>query len=80
MGASGDLAPLAHLALGLMGEGTMWSPKTGWAAASDVLAASSLTPIRLAHKVFDNLQNNISAVSLLLLLLNEGVRGGLEGV
>ena len=34
MGASGDLAPLAHLALGLLGEGQMWSPKSGWADAS----------------------------------------------
>ena len=33
VGASGDLAPLSHIALGLMGEGTMWSPKTGWADA-----------------------------------------------
>ena len=33
MGASGDLAPLAHLALGLCGEGKMWSEKSGWADA-----------------------------------------------
>ena len=26
VGASGDLAPLSHLALGLMGEGLMWDP------------------------------------------------------
>ena len=26
VGASGDLAPLSHLALGLMGEGPMWDP------------------------------------------------------
>ena len=36
MGASGDLAPLSHLALGLMGEGLMWSPTSGWANAFDV--------------------------------------------
>jgi len=36
LGASGDLAPLAHLALGLMGEGEMWSMKTGWANADTV--------------------------------------------
>ncbi len=36
VGASGDLAPLAHLALGMMGEGRMWSPKSGWAEAKDV--------------------------------------------
>ncbi|KAL4624945.1 histidine ammonia-lyase [Arapaima gigas] len=33
VGASGDLAPLSHLAVGLMGEGMMWSPKSGWADA-----------------------------------------------
>ena len=26
VGCSGDLAPSAHLALGLMGEGLMWNP------------------------------------------------------
>lgn len=36
LGASGDLAPLSHLALGLMGEGQMWSPKTGWTDAATV--------------------------------------------
>jgi hypothetical protein len=36
VGASGDLAPLAHLALGLLGEGKMWSPETGWGNAKDV--------------------------------------------
>ncbi len=36
VGASGDLAPLAHLALGLMGEGHMWSPETGWGDAKYV--------------------------------------------
>ncbi|KAK8752369.1 hypothetical protein OTU49_005078, partial [Cherax quadricarinatus] len=36
VGASGDLAPLSHLALGMLGEGKMWSPKTGWGNASYV--------------------------------------------
>ena len=36
VGASGDLAPLAHLALGLMGEGKMWSAETGWGEAKYV--------------------------------------------
>lgn len=31
VGASGDLAPLSHLALGLMGEGQMFDPATGGA-------------------------------------------------
>ena len=41
VGASGDLAPLAHVALGLMGEGEMWSPKCGWADASLVSLLST---------------------------------------
>ena len=36
VGASGDLAPLSHVALGLLGEGKMWSSETGWADAADV--------------------------------------------
>lgn len=35
------MAPLSHLALGLMGEGKMWSPKSGWADAKYV----SLLPL-----------------------------------
>uniref|UniRef100_W5NFJ6 Histidine ammonia-lyase n=1 Tax=Lepisosteus oculatus TaxID=7918 RepID=W5NFJ6_LEPOC len=50
VGASGDLAPLAHLALGLMGEGKMWSPKSGWADAKSVLKAHGLSPISLKPK------------------------------
>ena len=42
VGASGDLAPLSHLALGLMGEGQMWSPKTGWGPAEEVLHKAGL--------------------------------------
>jgi histidine ammonia-lyase len=36
VGASGDLAPMSHLALGLMGEGKMWSKETGWEDARKV--------------------------------------------
>ena len=50
VGASGDLAPLSHLALGLLGEGRMWSPRSGWADARFVLAANNLTPLRLEAK------------------------------
>uniref|UniRef100_A0A672H6D4 Histidine ammonia-lyase n=1 Tax=Salarias fasciatus TaxID=181472 RepID=A0A672H6D4_SALFA len=50
VGASGDLAPLSHLALGLMGEGKMWSPKSGWADAKYVLEAHGLKPIVLKPK------------------------------
>ena len=50
MGASGDLAPLSHLALGFMGEGHMWSPQTGWGEAKYVLESHNLTPIHLGAK------------------------------
>uniref|UniRef100_A0A8C9YRM2 Histidine ammonia-lyase n=1 Tax=Sander lucioperca TaxID=283035 RepID=A0A8C9YRM2_SANLU len=50
VGASGDLAPLSHLALGLIGEGKMWSPKSGWADAKYVLEAHGLKPISLKPK------------------------------
>ncbi|XP_036373791.1 histidine ammonia-lyase-like [Megalops cyprinoides] len=50
VGASGDLAPLSHLTLGLMGEGKMWSPSTGWADAKVVLEAHGLKPLSLGPK------------------------------
>lgn len=57
VGASGDLAPLAHLALGMMGEGKMWDKvsengittfKIGDSAS--VLAKNGLRPIKLGAK------------------------------
>ncbi|HEX6662259.1 MAG TPA: histidine ammonia-lyase [Gaiellaceae bacterium] len=49
VGASGDLAPLAHLALPLVGEGEAW-----WAGelmpGADALAAAGLKPTRLEAK------------------------------
>jgi len=50
VGASGDLAPLAHLAQGVIGEGKMWSPKTGWGDAIEVLAANDMVPYQLTPK------------------------------
>ena len=50
VGASGDLAPLSHLALGMMGEGQMWSPSTGWGEAKYVLESHNLSPISLSAK------------------------------
>lgn len=53
VGASGDLAPLAHLALGLMGEGLMWA-KQGHdfviRDAASVLAHHGLVPVHLGAK------------------------------
>ena len=47
VGASGDLAPLSHLALGLMGEGQMWSPETGWAPAEQVWSTMHSVSIKV---------------------------------
>jgi histidine ammonia-lyase len=49
VGASGDLAPLAHLALPLVGEGEAWFDGERLGGA-DALAAAGLEPIRLAAK------------------------------
>jgi histidine ammonia-lyase len=49
VGASGDLAPLAHLALPLVGEGEAWHDGTLMSGA-EALAAAALEPIRLAAK------------------------------
>ena len=49
LGASGDLAPLAHVSLGLMGEGEVYL-KGERMHASDALKATGLDPIQLGAK------------------------------
>ena len=49
LGASGDLAPLAHLALPLLGEGMVWY-KGVQTAAAEVLTRFNWTPITLQSK------------------------------
>ncbi|XP_011405902.1 PREDICTED: histidine ammonia-lyase-like [Amphimedon queenslandica] len=65
VGASGDLAPLSHLALGLMGEGEMWGPKTDWGDAKEVLNAHGLEPIHLEAKEGIALINGTQFISAL---------------
>ncbi|KAG9402910.1 hypothetical protein AC1031_006452 [Aphanomyces cochlioides] len=52
VGASGDLAPLAHLALGMMGEGKMWDTRDNNTIkdAAEVLASRGLRPVQLKAK------------------------------
>jgi histidine ammonia-lyase len=51
VGASGDLAPLAHLSLALIGEGEFVRSGTGTpVAARELLAEQHLTPLVLAEK------------------------------
>jgi len=49
VGASGDLAPLAHMSLVLLGEGKA-RYKGEWLEATDALAVAGLTPLTLAAK------------------------------
>ncbi|HRO08021.1 MAG TPA: histidine ammonia-lyase [Saprospiraceae bacterium] len=49
LGASGDLAPLAHLSLPLLGEGTVWY-KNEEVSASEALKMANITPIELKSK------------------------------
>jgi histidine ammonia-lyase len=49
VGASGDLAPLSHLALSLLGEGDLYRG-TEKGTAADLLRGAGLTPVSLAPK------------------------------
>ncbi|MDL5351657.1 histidine ammonia-lyase [Microbacterium sp. zg-YB36] len=50
LGCSGDLAPLAHCALTLMGEGTVHDAAGELLPAADALAAAGIAPVLLAEK------------------------------
>jgi histidine ammonia-lyase len=50
LGCSGDLAPLAHVALALLGEGTVHGPTGELVAAADALSAHGIAPVRLREK------------------------------
>ncbi len=50
LGASGDLAPLAHLCLPLLGEGMCSEPGGGRVPGRAALAAAGLEPVRLGAK------------------------------
>jgi histidine ammonia-lyase len=50
VGASGDLAPLAHLALVLIGEGEAWREEAGPGSGSEALARARLSPVTLEAK------------------------------
>jgi histidine ammonia-lyase len=50
LGCSGDLAPLAHCALALMGEGEVRTADGVLRPAADALAAAGLAPVELAAK------------------------------
>ncbi|MCZ6506877.1 MAG: histidine ammonia-lyase [Acidobacteria bacterium] len=67
VGASGDLAPLAHLALPLIGEGEVWVSGVR-TAARDALAAAGLEPLTLEAKEGLALINGTQAMTALTAL------------
>ncbi|HET6211690.1 MAG TPA: histidine ammonia-lyase [Micromonosporaceae bacterium] len=68
LGASGDLAPLAHCALVLLGEGWVLSKDGTRQPAADVLHAAGLRPIGLAAKEGLALINGTDGMLGMLLL------------
>jgi histidine ammonia-lyase len=50
LGASGDLAPLAHCALALIGEGEVVGPDGERRPAAEALAAAAIDPVELSAK------------------------------
>lgn len=61
VGASGDLAPLAHLALAMIGEGECWKGSRR-SASAQVLAEHGLTPLTLEPKEGLALLNGTQAI------------------
>jgi histidine ammonia-lyase len=65
LGASGDLAPLAHMALVLIGEGLVWSESKA-VPSLNVLREAGLNPIHLRAKDGLSLINGTSLMAALL--------------
>ena len=63
VGASGDLAPLAHIALALMGEGRAHASDGDEADAAGVLAEAGIPPLDLAEKEGVSLVNGTQATT-----------------
>ena len=74
VGASGDLAPLAHLALALLGDGEVHAPGGGFRPAADALAEAGLEPLRLAPKEGLSLINGTQAMTALGCLVTARAR------
>jgi histidine ammonia-lyase len=68
LGASGDLAPLAHCALALIGEGEVWDADGARLPAGEALAAAGIEPIALTAKEGLALINGTDGILGMLLL------------
>lgn len=74
VGASGDLTPLAHVALALTGEGEVWG-EGGPVPASVALAAAGLEPLELGEKEGLALVNGTAAMTGVAALNGYAMRG-----
>ena len=72
LGCSGDLAPLAHCALALMGEGEVRDADGDCCPAADALAAAGLAPVELAAKEGLALINGTDGMLGMLVLAIDG--------
>ncbi|MGC4110187.1 MAG: histidine ammonia-lyase [Nocardioides sp.] len=68
LGCSGDLAPLAHCALALMGEGEVRDAEGTLMPATDALAAAGLSPVQLGAKEGLALINGTDGMLAMLVL------------
>ncbi|WGY04283.1 MULTISPECIES: histidine ammonia-lyase [unclassified Nocardioides] len=72
LGCSGDLAPLAHCALALMGEGPVRNAAGELTDAASALAAAGLTPVELQEKEGLALINGTDGMlGMLVLAIND---------
>jgi histidine ammonia-lyase len=74
LGCSGDLAPLSHCALALMGEGEVRDAEGVLMPAADALAAAGLTPVELAAKEGLALINGTDGMLGMLVMAIEDLR------
>jgi histidine ammonia-lyase len=75
LGCSGDLAPLAHCALALMGEGPVRDAAGAEMGAADALRAAGITPVELAEKEGLALINGTDGMLGMLVLAICDLRG-----
>ncbi len=74
LGCSGDLAPLAHCALALIGEGEVRDPDGVRRPAAEALAAAGLAPVELAAKEGLALINGTDGMLGMLVLALDDLR------
>ena len=74
LGASGDLAPLAHLALPLIGDGEMVSAGGGTVPAAEVLTQAGFEPLALQAKEGISLVNGTQGMLAVGILAADRVR------